>query len=867
MAGASASTELECSVCCEAYDSLKYRPMTLNCGHTFCDGCVRRLMPNAAPDLGSASAEHHGKCPNCRVKVVSSAPNYTVIGMLDKPAGGSTSEKSKAKGEIDDTLELLQIQLATLLSAKKPADDFEERTAELRSQITQLKRKLEKQDHGSELAALRARVAEIERGQDLGRDRWLSDSTSVDRYPDSDEDSVASSALMASENTRTAFIRGLPEDVTEKQIKHLVSIIQPVGGMLRIKMYTPRTLGHCLITFGSTDSSREFIEKYDGEYFFGSGRQMVICHGMFGGERVLPSGMVADRKKVFIRGLPRHADEHLVASRIFGYQPRIAFYEKLSVRVNGATASCIIQFDNADSAQRVVDTWDGKIFPETSCRLSVDFWRCPGGGQLEPTRSPSRATSRASSRAGTPTYRTYNRTIPSVVPPIRDVPYSQQSSRASTPGLEAPSSPKRAAPKPNVKKPKPYKAKEPNNNAERTGEQPDSAKVVYVRNLPLSTTNLDLIALFHGKGRIAQRNERALIDIFPVIGSYKRAKVEFETREEADAVIAEFHGSKFPRSEVVMSLAIWKPKPANDGNTSVQPTVQPESRVVIVKNLPRQKSKNDLVALFHSQGKIQMDPKGNPKIVLKKTGWTQEATVTFEEPDAARQICYLFDNYKFSPTSSSKLKVTLKEASQNMFFNFIPSAQHRSMAAKNEGLLHTREGTRNPRTAIITNLPPNFSKERIVDWAKTVNKRESFHINLYTPKSLGKALVVFESIAFAREFIARYNGEDVEEYTVSVHPGTFGGQQRSNQLMLPDVKKAFIRNLPAAVSEREVSTALLGPNPTYKRLSVRRTDRGPATAIIEFNQDGPAKEVIQRWDGKLFPGHAGSRLCVDFWRP
>ena len=59
---AMASAEvLECPVCCELYDDQNICPRILSCGHSFCTGCLERLLTQAA--------DNKILCPTCRNEV------------------------------------------------------------------------------------------------------------------------------------------------------------------------------------------------------------------------------------------------------------------------------------------------------------------------------------------------------------------------------------------------------------------------------------------------------------------------------------------------------------------------------------------------------------------------------------------------------------------------------------------------------------------------------------------------------------------------------------------------------------------------------------------------------------------------------
>ena len=67
---AMASAEvLECPVCCEQFDDQNICPRILSCGHSFCTGCLERLL----------SADNKIPCPTCRDEV--NVPQAGVVGL------------------------------------------------------------------------------------------------------------------------------------------------------------------------------------------------------------------------------------------------------------------------------------------------------------------------------------------------------------------------------------------------------------------------------------------------------------------------------------------------------------------------------------------------------------------------------------------------------------------------------------------------------------------------------------------------------------------------------------------------------------------------------------------------------------------
>ncbi|XP_050783047.1 ring finger protein-like [Gopherus flavomarginatus] len=61
--GEAGSTEEECPICTEPYDSGRHTPALLNCNHVLCSDCLRAIMDRAgAADIGRV------RCPICRQK-------------------------------------------------------------------------------------------------------------------------------------------------------------------------------------------------------------------------------------------------------------------------------------------------------------------------------------------------------------------------------------------------------------------------------------------------------------------------------------------------------------------------------------------------------------------------------------------------------------------------------------------------------------------------------------------------------------------------------------------------------------------------------------------------------------------------------
>ena len=63
------SQGLECPVCCESFDGQDVSPRMLSCGHSFCTGCLERLL----------ATDDKITCPTCRVEV--NVPQDGVAGL------------------------------------------------------------------------------------------------------------------------------------------------------------------------------------------------------------------------------------------------------------------------------------------------------------------------------------------------------------------------------------------------------------------------------------------------------------------------------------------------------------------------------------------------------------------------------------------------------------------------------------------------------------------------------------------------------------------------------------------------------------------------------------------------------------------
>jgi hypothetical protein len=63
---------MECKICFEKYDQQLRKPVSINCGHSFCNTC-----------LSSLKVSNSYACPTCRQSITNEQPNYTVLDLLD----------------------------------------------------------------------------------------------------------------------------------------------------------------------------------------------------------------------------------------------------------------------------------------------------------------------------------------------------------------------------------------------------------------------------------------------------------------------------------------------------------------------------------------------------------------------------------------------------------------------------------------------------------------------------------------------------------------------------------------------------------------------------------------------------------------
>ena len=63
---------MECKICFEKYDQQLRKPVSINCGHSFCKTC-----------LSSLKVSNSYACPTCRQSITNEQPNYTVLDLLD----------------------------------------------------------------------------------------------------------------------------------------------------------------------------------------------------------------------------------------------------------------------------------------------------------------------------------------------------------------------------------------------------------------------------------------------------------------------------------------------------------------------------------------------------------------------------------------------------------------------------------------------------------------------------------------------------------------------------------------------------------------------------------------------------------------
>lgn len=63
---------MDCKVCFEKFDKQKRKPITINCGHSYCVVCLNVLIK-----------KKNFVCPTCRSPITNEKTNYTVMEILD----------------------------------------------------------------------------------------------------------------------------------------------------------------------------------------------------------------------------------------------------------------------------------------------------------------------------------------------------------------------------------------------------------------------------------------------------------------------------------------------------------------------------------------------------------------------------------------------------------------------------------------------------------------------------------------------------------------------------------------------------------------------------------------------------------------
>lgn len=63
---------MDCKICFEKYDINLRKPISINCGHSFCNDCLNSLRIN-----------NSYVCPTCRRPITNEEPNYTVLDILE----------------------------------------------------------------------------------------------------------------------------------------------------------------------------------------------------------------------------------------------------------------------------------------------------------------------------------------------------------------------------------------------------------------------------------------------------------------------------------------------------------------------------------------------------------------------------------------------------------------------------------------------------------------------------------------------------------------------------------------------------------------------------------------------------------------
>ncbi|RXG51021.1 RING finger protein nhl-1 [Armadillidium vulgare] len=101
-----------CSICAQVFNSFRFIPKILECGHTFCSPCVTKLFRN------------NPRCPNCRAEIKGTESllpiNYTTLKVVD-----IYKSKNWSESEMDITAEVTKRKDIILKKEARMALSFE----------------------------------------------------------------------------------------------------------------------------------------------------------------------------------------------------------------------------------------------------------------------------------------------------------------------------------------------------------------------------------------------------------------------------------------------------------------------------------------------------------------------------------------------------------------------------------------------------------------------------------------------------------------------------------------------------------------------------------------------------------------------
>ncbi|CAJ0918376.1 unnamed protein product, partial [Mesorhabditis belari] len=607
-------------------------------------------------------------CPKCRTLITTRAINFSLLGAIEQfeqqktellklrarqsaqtreqdVTSGTLNELKNSLGNLKLESEAMQRQRAqeTLAQINYLQNQVHQQVnqrqiTDLNVQIIALQNRLSRENQSKDrrVEELEAKILEMQHKQQQPQTPRVDPvmEAKIAELERKLESSMQTSGRTM--NWKAAFIRGLPESAKEKQIMHLVRLvnIDPEKEDVRIQLYTPATRGTCLVTFSTKESATKFIKNFDGQEFLSTGKKLKVEQASFDSRKQAADGQakgtpaaaptfVADKKKVFIRGLPVNVTPADVTKWIFEDSKKL-LGNSVTVKLAGPVATCIAMFQDEASAKKILDKWNGKLYPGTSKELSVDYWKV-----LEGSIS-------------------------------KNEPKSQKKGENN---------------EKNEQKLKPQNQQTQKDQQKSEMQKSLPGNIVFLRNLPLETTESDLVVMFHQRAQIAQNpgDRRNKID-FQAAGAnakFKFAKITFVTDQDAQKIVREFDGKKFPNSDRVMGAAIFgqkkAEKAAGPSGGQNKKNNQTATNIVVVKGLPFETTVNDIVAKFHGVSKIQMDPNGYERVTLHKNPDgtpTGRATIVFKEADGAQKIVFEFNNADFQIGHSRPRKIQVE------LFNF-----------------------------------------------------------------------------------------------------------------------------------------------------------------------------------------------------